>query len=262
MDGEVISCGKAVSEILKSLKTFSPPIKTRIRLILTSLLGKDFSYLQSQRLKVLENVDIISFDVFDTLILRPEVSIPSDVFSLIYPQDGYFKARRIEAERVARSKALEQGREDISLCEIYKALYPTHSDSELEEAMALEINTELRVCNVNPEALALFRSIQNGKYGKKHVIITSDMYLSRDVIFTILTSSGFDLEGVDIFISSEYGLTKRSGSLFKKVMELEPIEPKCVLHIGDNLISDYLKPRKCGMRSFLYSAQNLGVRPH
>ena len=50
----------------------------------------------------------------------------------------------------------------------------------------------------------------------------------------------------------EYGKTKRSGNLFRTVLEHEEVEAGKVLHIGDNLISDYLMPKKCGMKSFLY----------
>ena len=79
------------------------------------------------------------------------------------------------------------------------------------------------------------------------------MYLSCKTIETILTNSGFDLTGVPVYVSSTYGLTKRSGNLFKKVLQEERIEnPAKVLHIGDNFISDYFMPRRIGMKSFLY----------
>ena len=64
---------------------------------------------------------------------------------------------------------------------------------------------------------------------------------------------GFDIESVPVYVSSEFGLTKRSGNLFKKVLEEEKIEKTgSVLHIGDNLISDYIMPKHAGMKSFLY----------
>ena len=40
--------------------------------------------------------------------------------------------------------------------------------------------------------------------------------------------------------------------MFRSVLENEEVEAGKVLHIGDNLISDYLMPKKCGMKSFLY----------
>ena len=53
-----------------------------------------------------------------------------------------------------------------------------------------------------------------------------------------------------MYVSSEYALTKRTGKLFKKVLELESVSPNEVLHIGDNLMSDFLRPRQCGIKSF------------
>ena len=54
-----------------------------------------------------------------------------------------------------------------------------------------------------------------------------------------------------MYVSSEYALTKRSGNLFKKVLELEPVSPNEVLHLGDNLRSDWFRPKLIGMKSVL-----------
>ena len=78
------------------------------------------------------------------------------------------------------------------------------------------------------------------------------MYLDRATIESILQNCGYDLTGVNVYVSSEYGKTKRSETLFKEVMKTEWVEGRDVLHIGDNLISDFLRPRQCGIKSFLY----------
>ena len=90
------------------------------------------------------------------------------------------------------------------------------------------------------------------KESGKKIIIISDMYLDSSIIEEILQNCGYDLADVPIYVSSEYGKTKRSGNLFRTVLEHEEVEAGKVLHIGDNLISDYLMPKKCGMKSFLY----------
>ena len=58
-----------------------------------------------------------------------------------------------------------------------------------------------------------------------------------------------------MYVSSEYGKTKRTGNLFREVLEEEGMEGREgeVLHIGDHYISDYLNPRNVGMKSFLYN---------
>ena len=83
-------------------------------------------------------------------------------------------------------------------------------------------------------------------------VFDTDMYLDSSTIEEILQNCGYDLTDVPIYVSSEYGKTKRSGNLFRTVLEHEEVEAGKVLHIGDNLISDYLMPKKCGMKSFLY----------
>ena len=127
-------------------------LKIRLRIILTKLLGKDFS--SPSLTKLLNNATVISLDVFDTLIIRT-VPLPTDVFNLIHPEDSTFKPRRIEAERKAREQS---SLEDIKLESIYELLHD--SLRERQEAMALEISTELSVCKANPAALEFFNTVK------------------------------------------------------------------------------------------------------
>ena len=226
-------------------------LKTRIRIALTFLLSRPFTHITDS---IVRDCEIVSFDVFDTLILRPGIAVPSDIFNLLHPEDSSFKAKRIQAEREARSSS---PLEDVKLFDIYKILYPYDKDENTpekqHEEMSLEISTELKLCKANSEALKFFNTVREAG---KRVIITSDMYLSAATIKTILTENGFDLKGIPVYVSSEYGKTKRSGSLFKEVLKREQVkngEEGHVLHIGDNLISDYLMPKRAGMKSFLYS---------
>lgn len=225
--------------------------KNRVRIIITAILGRSFTNPKIS--KLVEKYDVISFDVFDTLIIREGISTPSDVFNLIHPEDSTFKLRRIEAEKISRLEAETKGLEDIKLCEIYKHL-PEYDEKK-------EIDVELSVCKANPQALAFYNNIKKGKYGKKKIIITSDMYLSRSTIETILANNGYDLDGVNIYVSSEYALTKRSGKLFGEVIRQEQLEGKenSILHIGDNLCSDLINPHCYRMQSCLI--KNNSLRP-
>ena len=239
-------------DVRRSLVLFfmNNSLKTKVRTIITSLLGQNFNC--SKVSSFIASADIISFDVFDTLIMRT-VSHPTDVFSLLHPEDSNFKIRRIEAERIARAESLS---EDITLHDIYKKMYPKDEQKQYDEEQS-EINTEFSVCKANPEALTFFDSLKREVYERQdhhRIIIISDMYLSKNVISTILKNCGYDINDIPVYVSSEYGLTKRSGSLFREVLKCEHVEKsETVLHIGDNLISDYIRPRKCGMKSFLYS---------
>ena len=219
-------------------------IKIKARLLLTSLLGKPFTSLK------LPNSNIISFDVFDTLIIRPGYNLPTDVFDILSPNPD-FKEARIEAERKTRT---ESKSEDITLESIYEKLY--ENPRERQEAMEREISTELSICKCNIPALAFFNKVKES--GKK-IIIISDMYLKASDIEKLLRNCGYDLDGVEIYVSSEYGLTKRSGNLFKTVLSDLKAQKAIkssndITHIGDNLRSDWLMARKVGLKAVLVKA--------
>ncbi len=211
-------------------------LKNSLRSIISILFGKQFSACD------ISKSDIISFDVFDTLIYR-KVKTPMDVFDLIYIDDVGFKDKRIIAGREAKQCC---EKEDCTLKEIYDLL-PDCKEEKKEELMGREIEAELSVCYANDEALTFYNKC---KALGKRVIIVSDMYLSGEVISQILKDNGYELDGVKVYVSSEYGLTKRSGNLFKHVIQEEG--STSILHIGDNAISDFAVPRREGLKAFLY----------
>ena len=88
--------------------------KTFIRVILTKLFGKPFS--SPALTKILTGSAMISFDVFDTLIIRPSLKTPSDLFDLLHPGDSAYKSRRIAAERQARDASHLEDMGSSSAC--------------------------------------------------------------------------------------------------------------------------------------------------
>ena len=125
---------------------------------------------------------------------------------------------------------------------------PTASDEELKKAMDREIEAELKVCKANKSALDFFNVCKDSG---KRIVIISDMYLDCSTISTLLQNCGYNLDGVNVYVSSEYALTKRTGNLFKKVLEIEGVKSNEVLHLGDNLRSDWFRPKLIGMKSLL-----------
>ncbi len=206
----------------------------------------------------LSKYDVISFDVFDTLLLRPFVC-PTDLFFLIGEKLHYLDFERIrrEMEWRARQKAKEKkGNFEVTLEEIY---------AEIEEqagipqklGMKLEIETELSMCFGNPYMLELFRHL--AKYGKK-IICTSDMYLSAEVIQAMVEKCGFT--GIsEYFISCEYGVSKGEGYLYKIVREGLG-RKKTFFHIGDNPASDVESALRNGFSAELYQNVNIAGMPY
>ncbi len=167
--------------------------------------------------------DVISFDIFDTLLLRPFIK-PTDLFLYIeakYDIKGFCQAR-ILAEMQSREISKEQ---DITLDEIYHQI-----PKEFHLYKEVEIATEKEMLIPNLEMLELYRF---AKENNKRVIIVSDMYLPLEVLEDILISKGFD-GYTNFYLSSHIKLTKHSKDLFKHVLKQENITHTQMLHIGDN----------------------------
>ena len=117
------------------------------------------------------------------------------------------------------------------------------------EIKRFETETELAQCKPNAETVALYNYLINRN---TRVFLISDMYLPATVIAEMLKKCG--IEGYEkLYVSSEYGSTKRNGGLFEKVITENRIDRKRMIHIGDHPLADWLIPmRKCGIKAFLY----------
>lgn len=205
-----------------------------------------------------EDVSTVSFDIFDTLIVRP-FWVPDDIFYFvaekvrqIVPDAETFIAMRRESEEKCRliSKTLESGTEDVTLREIYTFMMKLFGFSEEETVamMSAEMEAELYFCRPRCAGVALF---ELAKFIGKRVVLTSDMYLEKHLIERMLEKCG--ISGYDkLYLSSDYKKLKSTGGLFKIVKKAEGGTKKMLLHIGDNWGSDVLAAEKAGMRPLFF----------
>lgn len=203
----------------------------------------------------LKRYDIVSFDVFDTLIFRP-VSQPTDVFYLIGEKMGIadFKNIRAWAEWDARVMCNQKnGHMEITLEDIWQNLSEDVGCSK-EKGMKIEQETEMSLCYANPFMLEVWTEL---KALGKEIIVVSDMYLSRDMITNMLEKAGFT-GASKIYVSCEYGKNKASGSLFKLVKKEHP--DKSIIHVGDNSHSDGDMAKKSGLATCLYPNVNHNIQ--
>lgn len=181
----------------------------------------------------LKDYDVISFDIFDTLILRP-VSQPADIFYLVGEKLGIpdFKNIRVWAEAETRRRCRERnGHMEVTLEEIWKQL-SMEVGCSAEHGMMLEEQAEIALCYGNPFMLEVWRQLKD--MGKPLILI-SDMYLSRKTMECILEQNGFT-GAQKLYISCEYKRNKATGSLFQLVKE--EFGKKTVIHVGDHPHSD------------------------
>lgn len=199
---------------------------------------------------ILNNIhkfEVVSFDIYDTLLKRNVVD-PIDVFSLVelkYNTNSEKKVHnfahlRITAEKEAIRKSIK---EDVDIYEIYSYL-----DLEArDELLQIELQIEREIVVSNLKVKSFFDYVLS--LGKR-VIIISDMYLPRSTIEGILQNNGY-LGYEKIYVSSELGRRKSTGTMFDLVLSDLNISSSKIVHIGDAIKGDFLMPLKKGINSLL-----------
>jgi predicted HAD superfamily hydrolase len=197
----------------------------------------------------LSRFDALSLDVFDTAVLR-RVARPVDVFDWVARDFAVrhpgaealdWKTLRIDAETRARARARVHGRGEVTLDDIYDAVYELSAEQRAE-LRALEIAAELRLCVAHPTVARLYREARRRGLP---VVFVSDMYLPQEVVEEILRACGYD-DHAGLFLSSSLGITKADGDLFAKVAGTLGVEPHRILHVGDDRESDVSVARRQG----------------
>ena len=202
-----------------------------------------------------------SFDVFDTCLTRiyanPEVVFHFLALEVLKTSENNskeliseFARLRIQAELHARKFSHQ---EDISLNKIYEHFYELKAwNVSPEEVMSAEIQIELD--SVRPIA-TIKQQILKLKQEGKRILFISDMYLPHSVVEQMLVEHGFAEKNDPIYVSGTIGLTKRSGNLFKYVLEKEGISKRNLHHTGNNARVDYLSPRRLGIKAYLFTKE-------
>lgn len=197
---------------------------------------------KEELLEQIDQSEVISFDIFDTLITRA-VLYPTDVFELVerkvvekYGQGFDFSAKRQDAER----KISRTGVPTID--DIYRELEEqiALTNRELVEIQELEWQTEQQVL------LPRYDMCQVFKYAlkqQKRVYLVSDMYYPAAQLSLLLAKLG--ITGYEkLFVSCDYGTTKEQG-LFQILKEEAKADR--YLHIGDNYSADVKSAQRNGI---------------
>ena len=180
----------------------------------------------------------VAFDVFDTLLLR-DVAQPKDLFAMMeqtgQAAPGYCD-NRTRAEAMARSPGKE-----TTLAQIY-AQAPLHGVDPGAECRA-----ELGCVVPNPDLVRAARACHDQGY---QVYIISDMYLPAAQIREMLCRCGVDFAD-GIFVSSDYGVQKRSGKLFRLFLQKTGLRARDVLFVGNDRRVDWGGAAMAGIRCVL-----------
>lgn len=161
---------------------------------------------------------------------------------------------RVNAEIKARERLAEL--EEVTLEAIYLVIQEEYNLKDLETRKLRDLEVHMEIESVYPIDETVFRIKQLLSSGHK-VILVSDMYLPLDTVKSMLERLVPDFSELPIYLSSEVGLQKRTGNLYRYVLEKEKIAPSELKHIGDNHQSDFYIPKKLGIEAEKFKESGL-----
>lgn len=206
--------------------------------------------LEQKLIDKIKKYEAVSFDIYDTLIKRC-VTSPDDIFKVVANKFNKQSAEKISVEdfrnnRVLAGKKakehLKNGLEETTIADIYEELPDSYKDIRTS-LLRMEIQQEECCCVAN----ACLKKVYDWCVKeKKKIYIISDMYLPINTIKLILKKCGYsDYE--KIYLSSDVKRRKRSGHLYDYFLDDAGLNASKVIHIGDDIRSDYIQALKKGI---------------
>lgn len=184
---------------------------------------------------------IVSFDIFDTLLVRPWFA-PDNLFDfmelIVAQRFGIreFARLRQEAEHLAR---LRSRNSDVGIADIYAEFAALIQDPEQAPMVrALEEHAEWATLAPNAEVCEAARAL--AAKGKRLVAV-SDMYLEEDFLRRLLNKSDLDIFAA-IYVSNSVGKRKDDGTMWRELPRWQDTEAGQWVHVGDNEHSDVQRP--------------------
>ena len=210
-------------------------------------------YTRQDLLSAIENVKVVSFDLFDTLAIR-NISSFESVLKLVdarFREQGVnipdFVTKRLKAEKMLSFNNAPR------LVEIYsKVLKDSDGVSfSANELASIEFEVDKNLIEARRDVVDLLNNLVKQN---KQVYITSDSYYAKEQISQILKR--IDVASVtDVLVSCEYG-TSKTGTLFEKLKDVSGEVD--ILHVGDDIVADIESAKRHGINAFqIYSAAEL-----
>ncbi|MDE5945999.1 MAG: hypothetical protein K2G63_01635, partial [Oscillospiraceae bacterium] len=193
------------------------------------------------------NIKVVSFSIFDTLVLIPFIS-DTDLFFLM---ENDFKDI-LDSENIKNSKTFSQIRvkasaniSHLNIQDIYSEIQQMTgiSKESSKKLMETEINLMIHFCCPRCSGVELLREAERA--GKK-IILKSNTYFSKDVIEKILKKCGITGYKMIFFPS---GSEESGNDVYSTMIKRLKLKSYEMLHIGSDIISDVETPINQGIIS-------------
>lgn len=200
----------------------------------------------------LKPFDIVSFDVFDTLVRRShyvpdyaklKLAKQLEMEGVISDAKAFVEQRNDAEFQVRKSKNFQ---DDVDIFEAYQMLAEILGwDKEKAKYYAeLEFAYDLDMIQGKEEIVDLINSfIISGKL----VYIVSDTYYTEFQIIMMLRKAGVT-NGYKLFVSSKLGLRKDNTTMWAHIKRILP-NGKSFVHVGDNAVADAQIPGDFGLQN-------------
>lgn len=216
-------------------------------------------------LKNQDRYDLISFDVFDTLLIRrvhdPDhikgsvcrfVSNLANRQEITIHPDHVLRIRgRIEAKHRKRNGLIHPDHEAIYpqfIGEMVEEIFgPQPNSVILDQILDYELTLESRLLIARRAWIDLLTHLRDRG---KTLIALSDMYLPGDAIQQLLHQAGLGAYFQSVHSSADSCRAKASGQGFYRLVERHGYSPRRWLHIGDHPFSDGLRPASLGITAY------------
>lgn len=219
----------------------------------------DFNHITGEGkgslLEKIEKADVVSFDLFDTLLMRKTLNY-TDIFELLeikLAEQGihipdFARMRLFSEKELSKERAPK-------LVEIYEEVLRRSGGSFLTAGELAEMEWELDCSVLLPRYSVCDIFTETISKGKR-VVITTDSYYCENQVRQIL--SMFKLSGYEkLIISCEQG-TSKPQRLFEFLKEMSDIDDRGILHIGDDETADVEYAEKNNIVPFrIYSGSDL-----
>lgn len=199
------------------------------------------------------NYDMVSTDLFDTVLLRDRTS---ETERLAWAAHRSARQLGVDPRVVVslrwalhssayQAVAIERPAGEASLMAICRTMAAALGLGE--EAAQLLRRTEVEVdCEHLQANRPLLELFERARRASMRVIAVSDTYYNEDDLRTLLSRVVGDHPFTSVYSSSDIGLTKHSGCIFAEVARQEGVDRDRIIHVGDNRVADVERPAAAG----------------
>ena len=199
---------------------------------------------------------VFSFDIFDTCLVRT-CGESYNVFYILakeilgddaeLSQINDFVLIRKRGEEYARKALVNEQNEEITLKEIYhfcdfRSITEIDNNSIMQKELEIENEVLLPIYETK-------KTIEHLHSKGNTIVYISDMYLPKEFIIKKMKEYDYFVDEKLVYVSSDIKKTKETGSLYRYIQKELNIEYNNWRHTGDNELSDYMIPRKLGIKA-------------